>query len=210
MPHRAPPIDESFANAASAEQFDRAAEALAANGFAVHTVASVDEARKLVIGELLPHDQTIFTASSETLRRSGMLADIEESGNFISVRAQAGDLGDDMWARARLGAVTDVVVGSVHAVTEQGHLIIGSASGSQLAPYASGAKKAIWVVGAQKIVPDLETGLRRLRTHSLPKEWRRLHALTGRGSFLSRIMIMESEWLPGRGVVVLIREAIGF
>lgn len=210
MSEVAPPIDETFAAAASPEQLDRAAEALGARGFVVHTVTTVEEARKLVIGELLPRDRAIFTARSETLRLSGIMADIDESGEFVSVRAQAGDPGDDIWARARLGAVTDVVVGSVHAVTEQGHLIIGSASGSQLAPYASGAKQAIWVVGAQKIVPDLDTGLRRLRTHSLPKEWRRNKALTGRPSFLSRIMIMESEWLPGRGVVVLIREAIGF
>ena len=209
MPQAAPPIDETFAAPASAEQVDRAAAALRANGFTVHVLDTIDEAHKLVVGELLPRDQSIFTVSSETLRLSGLLADIDESQGFLSVRAQAGDLGDDLWARIRLGALPDVVVGSVHAVTEQGHLIVGSASGSQFAPYASGAKQAIWVVGAQKIVFDLETGLRRIRTHSLPKEWRRLNEL-GHESFLSRILIMESEWLPGRGVVVLVREAIGF
>ena len=70
----------------------------------------------------------------------------------------------DVTARIRLGATPDVVVGSVHAVTEDGILVVGSASGSQLAPYASGAQRAIWVVGTQKVVPDLDTALRRLRT----------------------------------------------
>lgn len=57
----------------------------------------------------------------------------------------------------------------MHAVSEDGVLQVGSAGGSQLAPYASGARKAIWVVGAQKLVPDVATGLRRIRDYSVPK-----------------------------------------
>jgi hypothetical protein len=210
MTTQAPPLDESFATPADDTRLDRAAAALRANGFVVHIVDTAADARKLVTGELLTADESVFTASSETIRLSGILSDVDESGNFTSIRAQAGDPGDDMWARIRLGALPDAVVGSVHAVTEQGHLVIGSASGSQFAPYASGARKAIWVVGAQKIVPDLETGLRRLRTYSLPREWRRLQEVAGHGSFLSRILIIEHEYLPERGYVVLVREPIGF
>ncbi len=209
MSQVAPPLDETFAQSATEGRVETTAQALRANGFTVHIVDTSEDARKLVLGELLPRDQAIFTANSETLRLSGIAADIDESGDFVSVRRNAGDLGDDLWARIRLGALPDVVIGSVHAVTEQGHLIAGSASGSQFAPYASGAKRAIWIVGAQKLVPDLETGLRRLRTYSLPREWQRLQQ-AGQTSFLSRILIIEHEWLPDRGVVVLIREAIGF
>jgi hypothetical protein len=98
----------------------------------------------------------------------------------------------------------------VHAVTEDGSLIVASASGSQLAPYASGARKAIWVVGAQKVVPDLEAGLRRVRAYSLPREWRRLNEAYGRPSFIGKILILEREALPERGTVILVHEAIGF
>ncbi|MFJ4620665.1 LUD domain-containing protein [Streptomyces sp. NPDC088812] len=159
---------------------------------------------------LLPRDRSVFAATSETLRLSGTAAAIDESGDFRSVRAEAGDLGDDIDARIRLGATPDVAVGSVHAVTEDGFLLVGSASGSQLAPYASGARKVIWVAGAQKVVPDLPTGLRRIREYSLPKEWRRLHDAYGQTSFLGKILILEREALPDRGTVVLVREAIGF
>ncbi|WP_027344020.1 LUD domain-containing protein [Hamadaea tsunoensis] len=210
MSTQAPALDESFAAPADDTRLDRAAAALRANGFTVHIVDTAADARKLVTTDLLTADETVFTASSETVRESGLLADIDESGNFTSVRARAGDLGDDLWARIRLGALPDTVVGSVHAVTEQGHLVIGSASGSQFAPYASGARKAIWIVGAQKVVADLETGLRRLRTYSLPREWRRLQDLAGQTSFISRILIIENEYLPERGFVVLVREPIGF
>jgi hypothetical protein len=205
----APAIDETFATPATAQQIDRAASALREHGYTVHVVDTVAEARKLVV-DLLPADEEVFTASSQTLLQSGIAADIDESGDFKSVRAQAGDLGGDVDAIVRLGATPDVVVGSVHAATEDGFLVAASASGSQLAPYASGAKRAIWVIGAQKVVPDLVTGLRRVRAYSLPREWRRLNELSGRTSFIGKILILEREAFPERGTVILIRETIGF
>jgi hypothetical protein len=201
----APPIDESFAVAASPDRIESAAVALRGNGFAVHVADTVAQARKLVTG-LLPRDRSVFTASSQTLRLSGIADDIDESGEFVSVRAAADNVSDDVTARIRLGALPDVVVGSVHAVTQDGHLVIASASGSQLAPYASGARAAIWVAGAQKVVPDLETALRRIRSYSLPHEWRRL----GRPSFIGKILIIEREALPERSTVILTHETIGF
>jgi hypothetical protein len=209
MSSQAPFLDEAFGVPASAASLDRAVEALQSNGFVVQLVDSADDARKLV-GELVSPEETVFTASSETLRLSGILSDLDESGGFRSVRAAAGDLGDDLWARIRLGATPDVVVGSVHAVTEEGHVLVASASGSQFAPYASGARRVIWVVGAQKVVPDLDTAVRRARTHSLPKEWRRLHELTGSGSVLAKMLIVQQEFLPERTTIVLVREPIGF
>ncbi|MET7336629.1 LUD domain-containing protein [Nonomuraea sp. NPDC005650] len=154
---------------------------------------------------LLPRDESVFTTSSETLRLSGIAADIDDSGEFASVRVQAGDLGDDAQTRIRLGATPDVVVGSAHAVTEDGHLVVASASGSRLAPYASGARKAIWVIGAQKVVP----ALRRIRSYSLPREHLRLQEL-GQSSFIGKILILEREALPERGTIVLVHEPIGF
>jgi len=206
---QAPFLDEAFGVPAPADRLDRAVEALQSNGFVVHVVDGPDEARKLV-GELVSPDETVFTASSETLRLSGILADLDESGDFRSVRSGAGDLGDDLYARIRLGATPDVVVGSVHAVTEEGHVLVASASGSQFAPYASGARRVVWVVGSQKIVPDLDTAVRRARTHSLPKEWRRMQELAGQQSFLAKMLIVEHEFLPERTTIVLVREPIGF
>lgn len=202
-------LDETFAAPATADQLDRAAGALRGRGYLVHVVDTVADARALV-AELLPRDTPVFTASSETLRLSGIAADIDESGEFQSVRGQAADPGDDVYARIRLGATADVVVGSVHAVTEDGYLVVASASGSQFGPYAAGARKAVWVVGAQKVVPDLPTGLRRVRAYSLPKEHDRLSTLYGQSSFIGKILILEREAMPERGIVVLVREAIGF
>lgn len=205
----APAVDTSFAQPAGATQLDHAAEALRGNGYTVDIVDTAAEARARV-RSLLPRDQGIFTANSQTLQRSGIAADIEESAEFESVRRHAAELGDDFAAQLKLGAAPDVVVGSVHAVTEEGQMVAASATGSQLASYAAGAMRAIWIVGAQKVVPDLETALRRVRSYSLPLEWRRSQEAAGQPSFIGKILIFEREALPDRGTVILVREAIGF
>jgi LUD domain len=201
-----PEIDEAFAIPATDEQLHRAADALRGHGFVVHVVDTAADAKDLVRG-LLPTDRTVFTSASETLRETGIAGDIDGSGDFRSVRAAAGD-DLDTAARLSLGRTADVVVGSVHAVTEEGQLVAASASGSQLAPYALAT--AIWVVGAQKVVPDLATALRRVRTYSYPREWERMMGAYGRPSMLGKILILEREYLPERATVVLVREPLGF
>jgi len=204
------PLDESFAVPAAEEQIVRAVAGLTGRGYTPHVVDTAADARVLV-RDLLPRDRAVFTSNSETLRLSGIKDDIDESGEFVSVRVRLADTDPaDIRAQIAMGATPDVIVGSVHAVTEDGVLVAASASGSQLGPYAAGAEKAIWVVGAQKVVPDLETALRRVRTYTFPREHARLAAASGHESFIGKLLIMEREFLPGRGTVVLVREEIGF
>ena len=110
----------------------------------------------------------------------------------------------------QLLASPDVVVGSVHALTETGSLVAASGSGSQLPSYAGGAARAIWVVGAPKVVPDIGTALRRVEDHCLPLESARTQASHGWPSAVNRLLILNAEPSPGRGTVLLLREAIGF
>lgn len=110
----------------------------------------------------------------------------------------------------RLLASPDVIVGSVAAVTETGSLVIASGSGSQLPGYAGGAARAIWVVGAQKVVPDLDTALRRVDDHCLPLESARTEEAYGWPSAVNRLLVLNAEHQPGRGTVLLLRQAIGF
>jgi hypothetical protein len=204
-----PPLDETFARPAAPEQVDRTAAGLEARGFAVHVVENADAARKIVL-DLLPTDRSIFTAASETLRLSGLAAAIDESPDYVSVRRQLAGKELSVPEQIRMGATPEVVVGSVHAITEDGVMLAASGSGSQLGAYAATAPTAIWVVGAQKLVADLDTALRRIRTHSLPLEWDRVQRVYGKPSTIGKILILERELIPGRGTVVLVRTAIGF
>jgi ketosteroid isomerase-like protein len=201
----------SFTDPAPAQRLERAAAALAANNFAVEILDDAAAARTRV-KDLIPEGASVFTGASETLRLSGIEEDINTSGRYDAVRPRglAMDRATQMGEIWRLMSTPDVIVGSVHAVTETGSLVIASASGSQLPGYAGAAARAIWIVGAQKVVPDLSTALRRVEEHCLPLENVRAMGVYGQPSALNRLLVLNAEPHPGRGTVLLLREAIGF
>jgi L-lactate utilization protein LutC len=204
------PIDESFAKPASEESIQNAAKALKAHNFSVEVVGTLAEARAYV-DSILPKDQSILTASSETVRISGLDEDINRSGRFNALRPQLEKM-DRKTQRAemmKLSAAPDVVVGSVHAVTEDGRVVAASASGSQLGPYAGSAGRVIWVVGSQKVVPDIEAAMRRVQYYSYPKEDIRAREKYGMPSALLKVLTMNGDF-PGRSTIVLVREPVGF
>lgn len=203
--------DQQFTTPASAAALDRAAAALTEHGFAVEVLDDTAAARARV-RELIAPGATVLTSASETLRLSGIEADINESGRYDAVRprALAMDRATQLDEIRRLMSVPDVIVGSVHAVTEGGSLVIASGSGSQLPGFAGGAGRAIWVVGAQKVVSDLALGLRRVEEHCLPLETERAMRVYGMRSAVSRLLVLNREPIPGRGTVLLLREVIGF
>ena len=201
----------TFTAPAPADSLERAATALKAHGFTVEILDDVDAARARV-RDLVPKGASVFTAASETLRLSGIDEDINTSGRYEAVKPRV--LAMDRATQAddirRLLAGPDVVMGSVAAVTETGSLVIASGSGSQIPAYGGGAAHAIWIVGAQKVVPDLSTALRRLQEHSLPLESARAQAVYGQPSAVNRLLVLNAEPRPGRGTVLLLREAIGY
>ena len=201
----------SFTAPAPAARLDQAAAALTAHGFAVEILDDAAAARERV-KDLVPEGASVLTGASETLRQSGIDEDLNASGRYASIRARgwALDRAKDADEIRRLLASPDVAVGSVAALTETGSLVVASGSGSQLPAYAGGAARAIWIVGAQKVVPDLSTALRRVEDHALPLESARCQVAYGQPSAINRLLILNAEFLPGRGTVLLLREAIGF
>ena len=201
----------SFTDPAPAQRLERVAVALTANNFTAEILDDAAAARARV-KDLIPAGASVFTGASETLRLSGIDEDINTSGRYDAVRPRglAMDRVTQMAEIWRLMSTPDVIVGSVHAVTETGALVAASATGSQLPGYAGAAARVIWVVGAQKVVPDLGTALRRIEAHCLPLESERAMAAYGRPSALNRVLILNAEPLPGRATVLLLREAIGF
>ena len=200
-----------FTDPASAQRLERAATALTAHGFTVEILDDAAAARTR-IKDLIPEGASVFTGASETLRLSGIDEDINKSGRYDAVKSRTLTMDRatstrDIW---RLIASPDVIVGSVAAVTETGSLVVASASGGQLPGYAGAAARAIWVVGAQKVVPDLSSALRRVEDHCLPLENARAQEVYGSPSAINRLLILNAEPHPGRGVVLLLREVIGF
>ena len=184
--------------------------ALEEHGFSVEVVDDFDAARQAVLARI-PRGSSVMTNTSVTLAETGIADAINENGHYDSARARmAGlDFATQLREMKAIGGQPDYALGSVHAVTRDGTLVIASASGSQLASYAWGAANVIFVVGAQKLVPTLEAARERVYSHSLVLEDARAVVAYGQHSSVGKILEIHSE-LPGRIHIVLIRQAVGY
>jgi hypothetical protein len=201
----------TFTIPATAERIDRTAAALQANGFNVILVKDGVEATATALS-LIPDGVSVFDGSSVTLEKIGLSNEIATSTRFNAVRPKLLELyaAGDRDGMRLIGAAPDYMVGSIHAITETGEVVVGSGSGSQLGPYAYSAAKVIWVVGHQKLVGTLDEGLQRVREYTYPKESERLQSLYGMQAMLNKILIVNKEHVPDRVTVILVREELGF
>ena len=204
---------DTFGDRASDETIERTADALRAKGYAVHVVEDGNAAREVVLS-LLPEGAEVGQGASTTLELIGVTHEIEESGRYDAVRkhtrAMDRSTPEGLRAMRKLGVGPDWYVNSAHAVTLGGTIVDVSNTGSQLAPLAFGAGEVIFVIGSQKIVPDLETAMRRIEEHTLPLENQRMQGLYGTDSEIKKILIINKEFRPGRFTVVLVKEPVGF
>ena len=187
-----------------------AVTALEEHGFSVEVVDDLDAARQTVLARI-PHGSSVMTNTSVTLADTGIADAINDEGPYGSARNRmfALDFATQAQQMKAIGGQPDYALGSVHAVTRDGTLVIASASGSQLASYAWGAANVIFVVGAQKLVPTLEAAHERIYQHSLVLEDARAIAAYGQHSSVGKVLEIHQE-LPGRIHIVLIRQVVGF
>ena len=204
-------LNSRFEAPAEDARVRRTAAALEANGITVHRAPNKAEAKRIVL-DLIPAGSQVHHGASQSLEDSGIAEEIERSGRYDPVRPRVFSMDRATQADEirRLTASPDVMLGSVHAVTETGSLMAASMGGSQLGPYVSGAGRVILVVGTQKIVPDLEEGLRRINEYSFPLEDARAQAAYGIHSGVNKVLIVNREIVPERVTVVLVDEPLGF
>jgi L-lactate utilization protein LutC len=190
---------------------ERTKAALEANGFEVFVVDSGTEAKARIL-ELIPEGSEVMTNTSKTLDEIGISQIINESGRYDAIRPKLMALfGDPTKKREqrKVAAAPDFALGSAHAITETGDVVIASGSGSQIGQYPYAAGRVILVAGTHKIVPDVEHAQLRLREHALPLENERMLGAYGRGSSIKKVLTIHGDY-PGRFTVVLIREHLGF
>ena len=199
-----------FAKLATDEQIKRTAEALEANNIHAIVVEDGNEAKRIFF-ELVPEGAEVFLGASVTLEKLGIRDEIEKSGKYDALRPRMFALNRATQGREfrKLGSAPDYAAGSVQAVTEDGQVLIASHSGSQLGPYAGGAGKVIWVVGSQKIVKDLNAGLRRIQEYCYPREEEHMQQLFKLSTAVNKILIVNREHRPGRSTMIIVKEELG-
>jgi hypothetical protein len=204
-------LSPEFAELASEERIATAAAALERNGIQPFRAATGADARGLV-RSLLADGGEVYNNTSQTLQAIGVADDIERSGRYQPLRLRLYRMDREMQQREMrtLAATPDYVVGSVHALTEGGSMLIASASGSQLGPLVSGAAHVILVIGAQKIVPDVATGMRRIYEYCYPLEDARAREAYGVPSGVNNILVINKAVTPGRVTAIIVNERLGF
>jgi hypothetical protein len=184
--------------------------ALEEHGYSVEVVDDLDAARTKVLARI-PEGASVMTNTSVTLDETGIADAINSGGRYESMRNKlmALDFATQVQEMKAIGGQPDYSLGSVHAVTQEGTLVIASASGSQLASYAWGAGNVIFAIGAQKLVPTLADAHERIYQHSLKLEDGRALAAYGQNSSVGKVLEIHQEQ-PGRIHIVLIRQVVGF
>jgi hypothetical protein len=200
-----------FARLAAKERLKTVVAALTRNGIRTLVVDTGDEARQRVL-DMLPDGAEVFTSTSTTLDMIGLRTAIDEAPRFEALHPRLLKMDRKTEAREirKLRAGPDFIVGSVHAITEDGQLLVASASGSQLGPYAWSAGAVIWIAGTQKLVADLDEGMRRIEEYCYPLENQRSQRVYGESSSIRKVLIINREDSPGRMTIVLVRQNLGF
>jgi hypothetical protein len=209
-PISASPVSERFAALPDDATLAGTVVGLEAHGFSVEVVDDLDAARRAVLARI-PEGSSVMTNPSVTLEETGIAQVIDNGGSYDSARSKAVALDRATQLREikALMGQPEFALGSVHAITRDGTLVIASALGSQLGSYAFGAANVIFVVGAQKLVPDLAAAHERIHEHCLELENARTLEAYGKNSRVGKILEIHQED-PGRIHVVLIQRRVGF
>ena len=201
---------KTFDKLANKSSIQKAAAALKKNGIEAIIVKDKEEAKKKVV-ELIPKGAEVMNMTSVTLD-TAKISDEILAGNYNAVRNKLNAMNKEKQGSEmrKIGAGPDYTIGSVHAVTEDGKILVASNTGSQLPAYAYGAENVIWVVGAQKIVKDLDEGMKRIYEYVFLLEDKRAQKAYGVHTNVSKILIINKEINPKRITLIIVEEVLGF
>jgi hypothetical protein len=199
-------------NIPSSQIIEQTVTAMEGRGFVVEVVSNGKAALEK-LKTLIPEGAEITTGSSTSLNEIGF-SDYLESGKHAWK-----NLNTTIWAEndakargklRRLANAAEYFVASVNAVSAEGELVAVDATGSRVGAIPFAAENVILVIGANKITENLEAAIKRIKEVVFPQEDKRALAAYGAGSTFGKWLIVEREVAPGRIIVILVKEALGF
>lgn len=199
---------------ASAESIEKTVAALTQNGFTPIQVAAKEEALEAV-KRLIPEDASLMNGASETLKQIGIM-DYLKSGEHpwrnLHEEILAENDPEAQNLLRRQAVLSDFYLGSAHALTETGELVIASNTGSQLPHLVYTSPNLILVVGANKIVPTVADGFSRIESQVIPLEDERMKGVYGFGTTWAKTVVLHKEnpFMGRKAHVIIVNESLGF
>lgn len=184
-------------------------------------VDTLEEAKKLVL-ESIPKGSSVAMGGSVTLSEMDMINEIRKGEYKFFDRFASGLPFSEVMEIYRQGLTADYFLSSTNVITEDGRLINMDSSGNRAASILFGPKKVIIVAGFNKIVKNVEEGLKRLEEIA-PMNCKRLHphavcADTGicidciddarMCNYIS--IVQQGGKEPGRFKIIIVGQDIGF
>lgn len=198
----------------SKEAIMKTSDALQKNGVEVFIVEKGTDALEK-IKQLIPAGASVMNGASVTLEQIGFVDYLKgETHGWNNLHKGILDEKDsEKQTLLRKNAVlSDWYLGSVHALSETGEFIIASNSGSQLPHIVFTSPNIIFVVGAQKLVPNLDEAMKRLNEYVIPLEDVRLMKVYGVHTYPSKVLIFKREnpMLKRKVIMIIVNESLGF
>lgn len=202
-----------FDTLASKETIRKTMEALKGRNVHADLVDSKEEALQKIIN-LIPSGKEVMTGGSTTLDQIGF-TEMLKSGKHPWKNLKDRILSEKDPAKQtelrKISVTADYFLGSVHAVTETGEILIVNGTGSAIPSNAFSSDNVIWVVGTQKIVPTLEDAFNRVREYCVPLEDKRMKSLGYQGTTIGKYLIFEREINENRKInLIFVNEKLGF
>ena len=195
------------------EAVNKAKKELEKRGIKVEFINTKEDALKR-LKELIPKNSEVMTGGSTTLEQIGFV-NLLKSKNHQWVNLKDKILAEKDKNKQnelrRLSVTSQYFIGSVHAVSQTGEVLVASASGSQIPSYAFSSDNVIWVVGTHKITKNLKDAFDRVRNYALPLEDKRMKSIGYSGSTIGKLLIFEREIMPNRKItLIFVNEKLGF
>jgi len=203
-----------FDELADQKSIEKTVKALKEHNINSFVVENGKEAHEKVL-ELIPRGISVMNGSSRTLEQIGFIEHLKSGDHGWDNQHETILTEKDPAKQGKLrkqALLADYYLGSAHAVTTDGQLIIASNTGSQLPHIAYSSTNIILVVGTQKITANLEEGIKRLREYVVPLENENMMQKYGIGTQLNKILIINGENpMLGRNItIILVKEKLGF
>ena len=199
-------------------------EVLETNNFEVYLAGSGEEAKRIVAEEILPRTEakSVSFGGSMTAVTTGIYAMIKSSPTLEVLDTMDRSVSfEELVERRRKALMVDLFITGTNAVTETGQLVNLDMIGNRVAALTFGPKHVVVLIGRNKIVPELDDAMFRIKNFAAPVNSMRLDKKTPcvKTSYCEECKspdricntwtITEKSFPKGRVKVVLINEDLG-
>lgn len=198
--------------------------ALEGNNFEVFIAQNTAEAKTLALEKIIPaiNPKSISWGGSITFTATGLYEILKNNSDFKVIDSyDKSTSSEELLERRRQSLLVDLFFTGTNAVTEAGQLVNLDMIGNRVAGITFGPKNVIIFIGRNKIVPDLESAIFRIKNYAAPVNIMRLDKKTpcSKTSYCEECKspdricnnwtITEKSFPKGRVKVVLINEESG-